>query len=315
MRISTATNYILGGSNVSYQQALQSQMQTQLSTMKRVNTPSDDPVAASRILDIRQADGRNEQFIKNTNAADSALSFSDEAMQSTTELISQIKTLAIQAGSGQNSAANLKQIDAQLQGMFGQLIGAANQVDGNGQYLFSGTNSTTPPYVSQQVSNTSGGMTWDSWNVTYNGNDGQKTIPISSTRQVPVTDTGPSVFGSVGGGSLFDAVNTLHKALQLGTDTPGYNFTAALQSAIGGLDSAMTRVTTANAAVGSRMNETEATRNGNGDLSLAYAATLSKLEDLDLPKAVSDMAMAQLALQGSMAAFTKTQGLSLLNYL
>ena len=82
-----------------------------------------------------------------------------------------------------------------------------------------------------------------------------------------------------------------------------------------GMDQGLQSVVTAEASVGSRQLEAQNAGNLGEDLSLVYAKTRSNLEDLDVPKAASDLAMAQMALQASQLSFSKVQGMSLFNYI
>ena len=52
-----------------------------------------------------------------------------------------------------------------------------------------------------------------------------------------------------------------------------------------------------------------------GRLDAQYEATLSRLQDLDYSKALSDFARQQLALEASQKSFLQVSGLSLFNYL
>jgi flagellar hook-associated protein 3 FlgL len=59
--------------------------------------------------------------------------------------------------------------------------------------------------------------------------------------------------------------------------------------------------------------ETQESRHLDTELSLASGK--SNIEDLDFAKAISEFEQAKLALQASQQAFSKVQGLSLLNYI
>ena len=316
MRISTNTSFLNSTYGINAQQNTQAALQEQITTTKRVNRPSDDPVASARILDVSQASSRNDQFITNTKAVNSALKFSDTALESTANLITQLKELAVKAGNGSMSDLNLKQTDAQLTGMFKQLVGLANQTDGDGNYLFSGTKSTTTPYVMTETTDAAGNSVW---NVAYAGNDGQKSVPVSSTRQIAITDPGSVIFGkdtassTSPADSLFATMQSFHELLQNGSTDPAFG--TKLQAMQAGLDKALDRVVTANATVGSRMNEADSIKNTNDDLSLVYSDTISKLQDLDLVKAASDLTRSQTALSAALLAFSKVKGLSLFNYI
>jgi len=70
----------------------------------------------------------------------------------------------------------------ELEGRLADLLGQANSSDGVGGYVFSGYKSTTLPFTQ-----TAGGAA-------YQGDQGQRELQVGSTRKVPITDSGSSVF-------------------------------------------------------------------------------------------------------------------------
>ena len=93
------------------------------------------------------------------------------------------------------------------------------------------------------------------------------------------------------------------------------SYSGELAHVMDGVDAGLQSVLTAQASVGSRRLEADNAGKLGEDLSLVYAKTRSNLEDLDIPKAASDLAMAQMALQASQLSFSKVQGMSLFNYI
>ena len=63
MRISTSMIYDLGVASLQHQQGEQVHLQQQISSGRRVLTPSDDPVAAASALDVAQAQSLNDQYL------------------------------------------------------------------------------------------------------------------------------------------------------------------------------------------------------------------------------------------------------------
>jgi flagellar hook-associated protein 3 FlgL len=63
------------------------------------------------------------------------------------------------------------------------------------------------------------------------------------------------------------------------------------------------------------MRELDSLGSAASDLDIQYKATLSKLQDLDYTKAISDFTLQQTNLQAAQQSFVKISGLSLFNYL
>jgi flagellar hook-associated protein 3 FlgL len=113
-------------------------------------------------------------------------------------LLTHVKTLAVNAGDGALTTSDLDSLGTELRANFQELLGLANSTDGNGQYLFSGYQGSTQPF-----SETNPGV------VAYKGDQGQRLIQISASRQVPISDAGSDVFQLIknGNGSFATAAN------------------------------------------------------------------------------------------------------------
>ncbi len=218
MRISSSFTYQTGAAGINRQQNTLFELQKQLNSLKRINSPSDDPVAAARVLDTKQSDSRNAQFIENTKAVDSALQFSDNALQTVSDIMTQMKEMVVRAGNPAFKDTDLKIISGEFDGKMEELVGVLNTTDGQGNYLFSGTKTSTPPYTIEG-SRPYGADTV----IRYNGNDGQKSVQTGTARQIAITDPGSATFGtgSTAGrdsGNIFDTMLRFGEMLKQGRD-------------------------------------------------------------------------------------------------
>jgi flagellar hook-associated protein 3 FlgL len=195
MRISTNTIYELGTSRVIDLQSALIKTQQQLSTQRRVLTPADDPVAAASALGITQSMSINEQYAANRETARSLLSEEESVLQSVTSLLQNVKTLTVNAGNGAMEDAQRQYLAAELRGHIDELLGLANSRDGTGNYMFGGYNTATEPF-----SRTPTGAV-------YAGDQGQRMLQVGASRQLPLNDTGNSVFenNKVGNGIFVTA--------------------------------------------------------------------------------------------------------------
>lgn len=196
MRVSTSMMYTYGVARLSEIQASVVKTQQQLSTGKRILTPSDDPVGASRALDLGQSQSLNTQFAANRQNATSALSSEESVLQGTTNLLQDVKTLTISAGSGTLNDADRLTIANNIQSRLNELIGQANATDGTGNYLFSGYSVATAPFVATPAG------------ATYGGDQGQRLVQVADSRQIPVGDSGDAVFQNVPSSGVYSAVGS-----------------------------------------------------------------------------------------------------------
>ncbi|MEN3293513.1 MAG: flagellar hook-associated protein 3 FlgL [Burkholderiales bacterium] len=199
MRISTNTIFELGSSRISELQANVVKTQQQLSTQRRVLTPADDPVASATALGISQSISINEQYTANRDTARSALSEEESVLQSVTSLLQDVKALVVNAGNGAIEDAQRKYLSAELRGRYDELLGLANSRDGNGNYMFGGFQTANQPF-----SQTPAGAN-------YGGDQGQRLLQVGASRQIPLNDTGNTVFenNKTGNGVFVTAPRTV----------------------------------------------------------------------------------------------------------
>jgi flagellar hook-associated protein 3 FlgL len=189
MRISTSTIYSANVSQLDQQQTAMLQTQQQISSGLRVLTPSVDPYAAAQALEVSQANAINTQYGSNLTTAQQSLSLSETTLQSVSDLLQSVRTIAVQAGSTTLSNSDRQSLATNLQNSLAQLVSLANTTDANGNYLFSGFQGKTQPFVT-----TASG-------VQYMGDSGQRLVQVTSTRQIPSSDPGSNVFMRIKNGN------------------------------------------------------------------------------------------------------------------
>jgi flagellar hook-associated protein 3 FlgL len=190
MRISTNTVYEQGVASILNQQEALLKTQLQASSGRRILTPADDPVAAARALDVTQAESLNTQYSQNRNNAKSSLGLVEGVLQGVTTLIQDVQTVAVNAGNQSLTDNDRAILATELRGRLDELIGLANSTDGAGQYLFSGYQGATKPFAQ-----TAAGV------VQYSGDQGQRLIQVSASRQLAVSNSGTDIFERIQNGN------------------------------------------------------------------------------------------------------------------
>src|SRR5688572_18073193 len=147
MRVSTSMIYDLGTASMQKTQQELLRLQQQISTGRRMLTPSDDPVAAAAVLDVRQSQAVNDQFRINGGAAESQLGLEENALADITTLLQNVKTLAVFAGNPTLSNEDRDSLATEVEGNYLQMLAIANHDDGNGQFLFAGFQGATQPFA------------------------------------------------------------------------------------------------------------------------------------------------------------------------
>jgi flagellar hook-associated protein 3 FlgL len=163
--------------------------QRQISTGRRILKPSDDPIAASRALEIRESISRIEQFDRNATIATNRLSQEESALSSVNNVLQRVRELAVQANNGTQTNETRRLIAVEMRQHLDALVQIANQKDGNGSYLFSGNLEDAAP------------VTRSGSSYTYNGDQGQRFIQIGESRQVADGDSGAAIFFGIRNGN------------------------------------------------------------------------------------------------------------------
>lgn len=190
MRISTNLLYSTGVKGINEQWSAALKAQQQITTGRRILTPSDDPVAAAEALNVQSLQDINTQFATNIKYATSALSYEDGQLGSIVDIFGRLNELAAQATGYATSPSQRSAIAAELRSRFDGLLAIANSKDENGQYLFAGFMGDTQPFTGT----VDGG-------VTYSGDDGQRQMQISASRVIETGDSGSSVFMRIANGN------------------------------------------------------------------------------------------------------------------
>ncbi|MDJ0911163.1 MAG: flagellar hook-associated protein FlgL [Woeseiaceae bacterium] len=189
MRVSTMSTYLNGLTAMQRLQSALDQTQRQISTGRRILTPSDDPIASARALEMRESIARLQQFDRNAGIAQNRLAQEESALASVNDVLQRVRELAIQANNATQSDESRSAISVEMRQLLDGLVQIANQKDGNGRYMFSGLMEDTQP-----VTRVGGAFN-------YNGDQGQRFIQIGESRQLPDGDSGADVFFRIRAGN------------------------------------------------------------------------------------------------------------------
>ncbi|USX28243.1 flagellar hook-associated protein FlgL [Oxalobacteraceae bacterium OTU3CINTB1] len=182
MRISSKTIYDVGVGQISSLQAGLARTQSQLSTGRKNLTAADDPIATARALEVTQSQGINTQLVTNRANAKSMLSLETVALHSSGTIMQDIKTLLVNSGNGSMTQKDRESLAVELEGRLQDLLGQANSSDGVGGFVFAGYKSTTLPFTQTATG------------AAYQGDQGQRSLQVGSTRTLPISDSGASVY-------------------------------------------------------------------------------------------------------------------------
>lgn len=199
MRISTLGFSMGSLSAMMTQQSALAKLQNQMALGLRVTSPADDPIAFVHIQELQRSQSESEQFGKNSTLAKNRLSLEEQAFVDTTNVMTRVRELVVQAGNtGTMSDADRESIATELAQRLDELQAITNRQDGNGEYLFSGYSTRTQPF--------SGGQGTP---INYVADQGSRQLQISTTQRIADSHNGFHVFVDIpeGNGTFSTAVN------------------------------------------------------------------------------------------------------------
>ena len=186
MRISTLQAFNNGVAGIQRNYSNATRTQEQISTGNRILTPADDPVASVRLLQLEQQQNVLSQYNSNLTAAKNSLTQEEVTLNSVNTVLQRVRELAVQAGNGALDPQDRKAIAAELGEREDELLSLMNTRNARGEYLFSGFQGKTQPFVRAADGSYS-----------YQGDEGQRKLQIASSLGIPISDNGKSIFQNV----------------------------------------------------------------------------------------------------------------------
>jgi flagellar hook-associated protein 3 FlgL len=153
-------------------------LQIKGSNLKRVQKPSDDPVANMEILSIRSKNVDGKQYKRNASIAKAQLTFTENAVEELTELLVKAKELAIGQSSNLFDPQIRRSVAEEVSQLHDQSISIANRRMGS-KYIFAGYKTLTKPFDGSGK---------------YLGDDQQSKVEVAKDFFVPTTFSGKEIF-------------------------------------------------------------------------------------------------------------------------
>ena len=156
-----------------------------VTTGKRINNLSDDPVGLIQCLNIKSSLSNLDQLEKNISTARNWLNAGEIALDSINDLVSDTKVLCLQMANDSMNSTNRADAAELVDGTLRQILSLAN-TEVSGQYIFAGTKTDTRPFAFDDEANPT--------KVSYSGNNQPFAVKIGQDETVPVGRDGEEVF-------------------------------------------------------------------------------------------------------------------------
>lgn len=277
------------------QQTLNTALQ-QVSTGLSVNQPSDNPTAAAAMVENTIETGDVDEYTQNVSTSLATVKQASSVLSSVVSSLTSAQSAGIEGANGTSSAATMKIIANQVQGILDSVITDANTTVG-GAYLFSGT-STSTPYTADPSSPTG---------YTYNGNNQTSSVAIGDQTNVAVNLPGSQVFSN-SSSSVIGSLSSLVSALNSGNSSAVETATTAVGSAIGFVGQQQVFYSNAESQLSSQ--ETFLQQD-----TVTLTTQESNLIGVNEATAATDLTQAETDNSAALAAVAKVLPNNLLNYL
>jgi len=307
MRIASASAFETSIGNLQRRQQDLTDTQNRLTSGKRVEASSDDPVAAARAERALAAMVRGEANQRALDASRNVTQQAESALGDAGELMQQAREAVVNAGNGSYSDSDRLTLANALKGIRDQLLAVANRTDGAGNYIFGGQGTQAPPFV-----DASGG-------VAYQGTGGQTAVP--SEESLPTSLDGAKIWlqapNPQAGGAGLSVFGVLDRVIGE-LKTTGLSGTQIQQNAAAGLrdvDAVANNLLATRSAAGDTLNRLDTVEQRIAAGKLAAQTDRSNAEDLDMVQAVSDFQNKQSGYDAALKTYSMVQRLSLFQYL
>ncbi len=324
MRITDNTNFGTVRESIRRSKSRMDGLQTQTATLRKLNTPSDDPVGAAKVLEVRTDKVNNDQYQMNAKLAEAFLNNTDHALEELSEIIVRAKEIALgqSSGASSNDATRIGVAEEVTQ-LFQQSVATANRKVGD-RYLFGGYKINRPPVDPEGR---------------YVGDDGQMMVEIAKDVFLSMNVTGMDAFNtqpkhsadardiytaetrapaSVAEGevdeaspenvNLFDELQNLRIGLLTGD-------LDAIRNTLDRFDQMHGKLVSVRSKIGSRVQGIQSTHQALERHNVTNAQLTSSLEDADMAQVVSDLAKEETVLRSALQSSQKLIQPTLMDFL
>jgi len=271
----------------------------QITTGKKINRPSDDPVIAMKGISYRTEVTESEQYTRNATEVWIWFDHSDDVLGKSTKAMQRMEELANQAANGTNTQDELNSIKKEIEQLKEQMIEMANtQV--NGKYIFNGTDTDKP--LIKREKNDNGEVELE-----FNDGDGREEavkIEVSKGINMEVNMSPEGVFDQ----ELFDHIDGFITALENGDD-------GALNDSLANLQDSSSNIIQSRAELGARMNRLELIEDRLENQVIIAKDTMAKNEGVEFEEAVTNLLTQEVIHRAALSAGSKIIQPSLVDFL
>lgn len=262
-----------------------------LATGKRIQYPSDDPVALEATMRLGTMVSQLGQYQKNVRDAEAWLNLTESSFAQIGEGVHRARALSINAANGTLAEGDRADVAKEVAQIREDIFSIGNTRFGD-RYIFGGTKTQSEPFINNGTHS-------------YVGATGDQTISY---------EIGPGITLQVGVNGdeailpVLDALSTLETAL-INNDTQG------IDHALGRLDDAFGNLLRWRSEVGARMSRLELTEDRYAQDVLNVKALISDKEDVDYAETIMRLKEEESVYRAALATGARIIQPTLLDFL
>lgn len=289
--------------NISSNLVRMDKYQNQLSTGKKIQFPSDEPVVAARALKLRTDVSEVEQFQKNTKDATSWLDITENTLSSMNDIMQRVRELTVQASNGTNTPSDMQKISQEVKQLQTQMYHLGNATYA-GRYIFSGYKTDT-----KLIDETTG-------NYAINVNNTEDiNYEIGIGDSININVPGGELFQVGGGNAVAGAKGSLFKCFDDVLTAMDKGDNAELTKQLKEIDNNMDNVTKIRSDVGARQNRIELTDNRLQNDNINFTKLMSDNEDVDMAETIMNLKNEENVYRASLSGGARIIQTSLVDFL
>jgi flagellar hook-associated protein 3 FlgL len=292
-------------------QAEQNTLQGQATTGLKFSLPEDNPSGMSEVLNLQATSSANQQYQANINNLQSQANNVSGILTSLQAIVNQAGEIATSAD-GTATPTEMSTYATQVGNLLQQALTLANSKDGQGNYIFGGTATGSPPFAATTDSN--GNIT----GITYSGNTTVNQVEISPGVTVSAQVPGANTSGSGPAGLFVDSASgadLFNHLISLQQDITSDNTTAISSTDSANISKDETNVlgqVSANGVLLSHLQaaSSSATTQGNN-----ITTQVSGLTDADLATTITHLQQTETAFEAALETSSRVMAISLVDFL
>ncbi len=280
----------------------------QLSTGKKFQNPSQNPIGVANSLNMKNVITANEQYLENAEQAKSWLSYTEIIFKSQGDIIQRVKEQVVYVANGTLSDSDKDAIWEEISQLKEELINLGSSKIGD-RYLFAGQKTTNDIIPFEKA-------VPPDLEVQYNGDQKAIEREISAGVNMSINSNGYKVFKRA-----IDTLTAVEEAIKadINTGTVNVNIGGVQIDSLGQGIAKMKDVLNINlqerAEIGAKINRLDLTNNRLEDEQIQAKELLSKNEDVDIAEAIINLKMQESVYRASLSIGARVLQPSLVDFI